>query len=114
MNVGLPGIEDVEAARRRIAPAAWRTPLLPLAPPQERDASLLVKCENLQRTGSFKIRGAYNFIASLAEEERARGVIAYSSGNHAQGVACAAALLGVRAIIVMPENAVPAKLEGTR
>src|SRR6185312_2942093 len=70
--------------------------------------------ECLQRTGSFKLRGAYNKIASLSAEERARGVITYSSGNHAQGVACAAGLLGVRAVVVMPEDAIPAKVEATR
>lgn len=110
----LPRIDDIRIARRRIEPAAWMTPVLPLPLHQGAAPDLLLKCENLQRTGSFKIRGAYNFIASLDDAARSRGVIAYSSGNHAQGVACAAALLGVHAGVVMPENAVPAKVEGTR
>ena len=77
-------------------------------------AEVWLKPECLQRTGSFKLRGAYNKIASLSEAERARGVITYSSGNHAQGVACAAALLGVRAVVVMPEDAIPTKVAATR
>src|SRR5207248_2456424 len=73
-----------------------------------------IKPESLQLTGSFKLRGAYNKIAALPPQERARGVITYSSGNHAQGVACAAALLGVRAVVVMPDNAPPVKVAGTQ
>lgn len=72
-----------------------------------------LKCENLQRAGAFKIRGAMNALLQLSEEERARGVVAFSSGNHAQGVALAASLLGIRATIVMPENAVRSKVEAT-
>ena len=73
-----------------------------------------LKCENLQRAGSFKIRGAYTRIARLSEAERARGVVAASAGNHAQGVALAARLLGVPAAIVMPDDAPPVKLAATR
>jgi len=106
---------DVEQAAQRIRAVVRRTPLLP----NELLSELLgrpvwIKAECLQRTGSFKIRGAYNKIATLTPAERSRGVIAYSSGNHAQGVACAAALLQTSATIVMPEHAMPAKVAGTR
>ncbi len=94
---------------------AVRTPLLhfpvPGAPPDSRQ--LYIKAENLQPVGSFKLRGAYNKIASLTPEERQRGVIAYSSGNHAQGVAYAARALRVRAVIVMPKTAPAIKREST-
>src|SRR5687767_11660279 len=73
-----------------------------------------LKCENLQRTGSFKIRGAYTRIARLTDEERARGVVAASAGNHAQGVALAAQLLGARATVFMPETAPLPKVAATR
>ena len=105
-DMTLPRIDDVEHARQILAPILTRTPILPLDPPPQGTGAVLIKCENLQRTGSFKIRGAYNRIAGLDAAQRAAGVIAYSSGNHAQGVACAAALLGVSATIVMPEDAV--------
>ena len=78
------------------------------------NAQIFVKCENLQRMGAFKFRGAYNFLMSLSDEERARGVVAFSSGNHAQGVALAARLLGVPATIVMPFDAPAVKLAATR
>jgi threonine dehydratase len=96
---------DLAAIRRAAATlhgVAARTPLVPLGDPARRH---LLKAESLQPIGAFKIRGAYNAAASLAPEERARGLITYSSGNHAQGVARAARLLGVPAVIVMPENA---------
>lgn len=108
-------LDDVYAARERLRGVINATPLQ-----RSRtlgalvDAEVWLKPESLQRTGSFKLRGAYNKIASLSAAERARGVITYSSGNHAQGVACAAGLLGVKAIVVMPEDAVPAKVEATR
>jgi threonine dehydratase len=73
-----------------------------------------LKCENLQRAGSFKIRGAMNALLQLSPDERRNGVVAFSSGNHAQGVALAAKLLGMKATIVMPENSVPAKVEATK
>lgn len=103
-------LADVEAAASRIAPYAVRTPLVPLP----LDGEVLVKPESLQRTGSFKFRGALNALASTPTERLARGVVADSSGNHAQGVAAAARLLGVPATIVMPENAVELKVARTR
>ncbi len=102
-------LADVEAAAERIAGVAVRTPLLRLP----LDADIYIKPESLQRTGSFKFRGAYNALASVPRERIAAGVVADSSGNHAQGVAAAAALLGVSATIVMPENAAPVKVERT-
>ena len=108
------GISAIEAARDRLSKAAYRTPVLQFDLAAVRTVDLVVKCENLQRTGSFKIRGAYNLIAALPPERLAHGVVAYSSGNHAQGVACAAAMLGIQATIVMPEDAVWTKLEATR
>lgn len=107
-------IQDVEHARERIAEAAVRTPLLPaFALTVPNGNQLWLKAENFQRTGSFKFRGAYNAIASLSADERSRGVITYSSGNHGQAVACAAHLLGIKAVIVMPEDAVPVKVAAT-
>jgi threonine dehydratase len=108
-------LADVEAARERLRGVVTRTPLLryPRTAPRLPN-EVWFKPENLQLTGSFKIRGANNKIAALPPQERAQGVITYSSGNHAQGVACAAALLGVRATVVMPENAPTVKVEGTR
>ncbi|AWK89053.1 threo-3-hydroxy-L-aspartate ammonia-lyase [Azospirillum thermophilum] len=106
---------DVAGAAERIAGVAHRTPVLTS---RTADAgtggTLLFKCENLQRTGAFKIRGAYNAIARFTPEQRAAGVVAYSSGNHAQAIALAARLLEVRATIVMPMDAPAAKLEATR
>jgi len=111
----LIGLDDILAARERARGVVVRTPLLRLrGPGLPEGAEVWLKPENLQLTGSFKIRGAYNKLASLGDEERARGVVAYSSGNHAQGVACAARLLGIKATIVMPEDAPPVKLAATR
>ncbi|MGH8134936.1 MAG: threonine ammonia-lyase [Steroidobacteraceae bacterium] len=111
----LPTFDDVEAAAGRLAGIARRTPLLAGSPLDELTGGrVLLKVESLQRTGSFKIRGAYNRLVQLDADQRAAGVVAFSSGNHAQGVACAAALLGIRATIVMPTDAPRAKLEGTR
>src|SRR5436305_4131726 len=111
-------LDDVERARERTAGVAVRTPLVPYLEPahigRPNRTSLWFKAENLQRTGSFKIRGAYNAVASLAPEERARGVITYSSGNHGQAVACAASILGIKAVVVMPEDAIPLKVLATR
>jgi threonine dehydratase len=98
----LVGIEAIQAAARRLRGVITRTPLAPFDAPPER---MFVKAENLQPIGAFKIRGAYNAIASLDEAERARGVITYSSGNHAQGVARSARLLGIPAVVVMPDDA---------
>ncbi len=101
-------IDDVRAAAGRISGLAIRSPLLPFG-----DAGF-VKPENMQPTGSFKIRGAFNTLSQLSEEQRARGVVAHSSGNHAQAVALAARLLGIRAVVVMPSDAPQVKVEGVR
>lgn len=107
--------EDVVAAAGRIAGVAHRTPVLTSSTADAMTGGrLLFKCENFQRTGAFKIRGAYNAIAQFTEAQRAAGVVAYSSGNHAQAIALAGRLLGVTATIVMPEDAPAAKLEATR
>jgi threonine dehydratase len=106
MTEDLPTIADVRRAAERIAGHAVRTPLVSNPFLDERvGGRVLLKCENLQRTGSFKFRGAYNALAALPRETRARGVVAMSSGNHAQGVAEAARLFGVRATIIMPADA---------
>ena len=111
----LPGLAEIEAAARRLAGVAVRTPLLE-APALNRqlDARLLVKAEVLQRTGSFKFRGAYNRISQMTPAELKRGVVAFSSGNHAQGVAHAAALCGAPAVIVMPSNAPAIQIANTK
>lgn len=114
-DVPVPTFADVEAAARRIAPYAVVTPLLEHPALNERvGARVFLKLENLQRTGSFKFRGAFNRISLIPENDRGKGVLAFSSGNHAQGVAAAAALLGMKATIVMPHDAPRAKIEGTR
>jgi threonine dehydratase len=111
----LPTFEDVQAATERLTAVARRTPLLAGTPLDALTGGrVLVKVESLQRTGSFKIRGAYNRLVQLGPDERAAGVVAFSSGNHAQGVAAAAAMLGIHAAIVMPADAPRSKLEGTR
>src|SRR6266496_2622029 len=103
-------LEDIRDARSRLDGITVRTPLIPL----EHDGAMLyLKPENLQPIGAFKLRGAYNKIASFSKEERSRGVITYSSGNHAQGVAYAARALDVKAVIVMPGNAPAIKREAT-
>lgn len=109
------GVDDVRAAAARIRPYIHRTPLLSSRSLSERiGAEVRLKCENLQRAGSFKIRGAMNALLQLSDEERRRGVVAFSSGNHAQGVALAAKILGVHATIVMPESSVASKVAATR
>ncbi len=109
------GSADVEAAARRLRGVAVRTPLLRNHALDDAAAgTVLVKPECLQVTGSFKIRGAYNFLSQLTPEQAQAGVVAFSSGNHAQGVAAAGAMLGIRTAIVMPEDAPRAKLENTR
>jgi threo-3-hydroxy-L-aspartate ammonia-lyase len=108
-------IEDVLAADKAIRGVVTRTPLL-----ENPDVNailggrLLIKAENMQRTGAFKIRGAYNCIRQLTASQKARGVVTYSSGNHAQGVALAARMLGSDALIVMPDDVPLAKMEATR
>ena len=108
-------MEDVRAAAARIHSYVHRTPLVASHSISERVGSeVRLKCENLQRAGSFKIRGAMNALLQLSPTERRNGVVAFSSGNHAQGVALAAKLLGMKATIVMPENSVLAKVEATK
>jgi threo-3-hydroxy-L-aspartate ammonia-lyase len=102
----LVGIDRIRAAAERIAGVATRTPLL------RWDDGTWLKPESLQPVGAFKMRGAYNKIATLNEFERARGVVTYSSGNHAQAVARAARLLGTRAVICMPQDAPKVKIDG--
>ena len=109
-----PIIADVRAAAHRIAGHAVRTPLLSSAVLDEQAGMrVLIKCETLQRTGSFKFRGAYNALAALSPAERRAGVVAVSSGNHGQGVAEAARLFGVAATVVMPADAPANKRERT-
>ena len=106
-------LADLTAAAARLAPVAVRTPLLPFDVASERfGADIWLKPEMLQRGGAFKFRGAYNFLAQLTPEERERGVIAPSSGNHAQAVALAARLFGIPAVVVMPTTVTPAKRGG--
>ena len=101
----LVSLEDVRAAAKGLAGIAIRTPLIPFGTAGRDGPRVLLKAESLQPVGSFKIRGAYHAMATLTDDERARGVVAHSSGNHAQGVARAAKLLGIRATIVMPSDA---------
>jgi threonine dehydratase len=106
---------DVADAAERLAGHAHRTPVMTSASVDERTgAKVFFKCENFQRIGAFKFRGAYNAMSRLSDEERRRGVLAYSSGNHAQAVALAGRLLGIRVTIVMPQDAPAVKLEATR
>jgi threonine dehydratase len=108
-------LADIQAARRTLRDIIIATPILPDERlTQELGARVYLKAENTQRSGSFKIRGAYNTISRLSPEERARGVIAHSAGNHAQGVALAAKLLDIPATIVMPERAPLTKVAATR
>ena len=107
--------EDIAAAHERIKPHAKRTPVLTSATVDAlTGASVFFKCENFQRMGAFKFRGAYNALAQLAEERKRHGVIAFSSGNHAQAVALAGRILGIKTLIVMPADAPRVKLEATR
>jgi threonine dehydratase len=109
------GIDDVRAAAARLAGVAHRTPVLRSATLDAwTGAALHLKAEHLQRMGAFKFRGAYNAVTALPDVARARGVCAYSSGNHAQAVALSARLHGTRAAIVMPADTPQAKLDATR
>ncbi len=108
-------VEDIRRAAERIRGLAHRTPVVTSRSfDAQAGVRTVFKCENLQRGGSFKIRGATNFLRALAPDELGRGVVAYSSGNHAQAVAIAAQSLGVPATLVMPEDAPRSKLEATR
>ncbi len=110
-----PTFDDVMRAAALIGPHIVRTPMLRHAAlDRATGATVLVKPEPLQRTGSFKLRGATNALRSIPESQRERGVVAHSSGNHAQAVACAAASLGMKATICMPTDAPAAKVEGTK
>jgi len=115
-------LDQIQASQARLRGVAARTPLIQYFPPADNKGDekpsagseqLWFKPESLQPIGSFKLRGAYNKIASFSDEERRRGVISYSSGNHAQGVAYAARTLGVKAVIVMPRNAPKIKMDAT-
>ena len=107
--------QDVAAAHERIRAEARRTPVMTSRQVDAfTGASVFFKCENLQRMGAFKFRGAYNALSQLSDQQRQRGVLAFSSGNHAQAVALAGQLLGIKTVIVMPEDAPKVKLDATR
>ncbi|NMF66033.1 threo-3-hydroxy-L-aspartate ammonia-lyase [Brasilonema octagenarum] len=108
-------ITDVEAAAKRLAGVAHRTPVLTSRTVNDRtNAQVFFKCENFQRTGSFKFRGAYNALSQLSEEQKQKGVLTFSSGNHAQATALAGQLLNIPITIAMPEDAPAVKLSATR
>ena len=114
-QVSLPTFDDVQAAAKRLAGVAHRTPVLQSSTlNRQLGAEVFFKCENFQRMGAFKFRGGYNALAQLSAAQRRAGVVAYSSGNHAQAVALAAQILGIPATIVMPHDASSAKLAATR
>ena len=111
----MTSLDDIRAAEAVLKPIITQTPMLPAERlSQDVGGQIFYKAENTQRAGSFKIRGAYNTINALSPEEKSRGVIAHSAGNHAQGVALAAQLHGIRATIVMPEFAPLAKVTATK
>jgi threonine dehydratase len=111
----VPTFDDLQEAARRLAGAAHLTPVLTSRTADARaGAKLFFKCENLQRAGAFKFRGAYNAIAALGEEQKRRGVITYSSGNHAQAMALAGRLQGVKVLVIMPSDAPAMKVAATR
>ena len=111
----LPTFESVQDAAQQIRGVANKTPVMSSRTLDEIvGARVFLKCENFQRVGAFKFRGAYNALSRLDDEQRAQGVLTYSSGNHAQAIALAGRLLGVRTTIIMPQNAPAAKLEATR
>ncbi|MCD6041206.1 MAG: tdcB, partial [Burkholderiales bacterium] len=106
---------DIARAHERIQPHAKRTPVLTSTQVDAlTGAKVFFKCENFQRMGAFKFRGAYNALSQLGDEEKKRGVLAFSSGNHAQAVALAGRMLGIKTLIVMPQDAPQVKLEATR
>jgi threonine dehydratase len=110
---GLVGLTEIEAAARRLVGIAVETPLIPSDVVSEMvDAPVRLKFESLQRAGSFKIRGAHNFVSQLSDDQVARGLITYSSGNHGQAVALAGKLRGVRVVVVMPTTAPKVKRDG--
>ena len=107
-------LPEIQSAAARIAGTAVQTPLLPLPGCPVHSPAIYIKAESAQPIGSFKLRGAFNMISQLSPEQLAKGVITYSSGNHAQGVAYAARALGSKAVIVMPDNAPQVKVDATR
>src|SRR5579863_5446542 len=115
MNSLAISYDDVVGAQKRLAGVARRTPVLTSATADAMaGARLFFKCENFQRMGAFKFRGAFNAISRFTPEQRANGVVTFSSGNHAQAIALSARLLDVRAVIVMPTDAPVVKLMATR
>ena len=113
--IHLPGFDDVLAAAARLAGVAHHTPVITSRTVNERtSADVFFKCENFQRAGAFKFRGAYNALAKLTPDQRRRGVMTYSSGNHAQAMSLAGRMLGIPVTIVMPDDAPAVKLEATR
>ena len=114
-TLALPTFEDVRAAAQRLHGHAHRTPVLRSATlDQQLGAQVFFKCENFQRMGAFKFRGAFNALAQFTPEQKRAGVVAYSSGNHAQAIALSARMLGMPATLIMPHDASPAKLAATR
>ncbi|MEG0558460.1 MAG: pyridoxal-phosphate dependent enzyme, partial [Comamonas sp.] len=114
-QAALPTFDDVVAAAQRLQGVAHRTPVLTSRTMNDQlGAQVFFKCENLQRIGAFKFRGAYNALARFTPEQRKGGVLAFSSGNHAQAIAHAAQLLDMPALIVMPEDAPASKMAATR
>ena len=114
-RLAVPTFDDLNAAARRLEGIAHRTPVLRSTSADESTgAQVFFKCENLQRTGAFKFRGAYNTLAQFTPEQRERGVLAFSAGNHAQAIALSARLLDMPAVIVMPEDAPASKMAATR
>ncbi len=114
MNTAI-SFDDIAKAHERIGKAAHRTPVLTSSTADSATgAKLFFKCENFQRMGAFKFRGAYNALAQFTPEQRDKGVVTFSSGNHAQAVALSAKLLGMRAVIIMPKDAPAAKAAATR
>src|SRR3970040_2595129 len=114
-NCAMVSFDDIAKAHERIKAHAKRTPVLTSATVDAlTGASVFFKCENFQRMGAFKFRGAFNALAQLPEDRKQNGVIAFSSGNHAHVVALAGKILGIKALIVMPEDAPKVKLDATR
>ncbi|CAH1667522.1 threo-3-hydroxy-L-aspartate ammonia-lyase [Chelatococcus asaccharovorans] len=115
MPISIPTYDDVVRASERIAGVAHRTPVATSrTADKQTGASLVFKCENFQRVGAFKFRGAYNALAALGEHQKGRGAVAFSSGNHAQAVALAGQLLSVPTVIIMPQDAPAIKVAATR
>lgn len=115
MSLNLPTYKDVQAAAERLHPYVHRTPVMTSRTANEQlGAELFFKCENFQRMGAFKFRGAMNALLQFSDAQKAAGVLAFSSGNHAQAIALAAKILGIQATIIMPEDAPKAKVDATR